>query len=1314
MVRRVSSFADESATDVNGVLRLLRGCEAPHDDLSFFADKRVDGSCEWILTNPTMEAFLRDNSQHPRVVWCFGGPGSGKSVTASFVVEQLLEESRPCAYYYFRSGDQVKNGLGPFLTSIAFQLSESVPEYRRKLSLLGTDSLDVSKASHKVLWKKLFVSTLLQCGSRSPFFIVVDGLDEFHQTKELVQKMFVELGDASVRLRLLLVSRPTLDVDTSIERLSRRINVQRVALDANADDLEMYVRDEMDVMPGLDDFKEKIVMEILAKADRNFLWAHLVVQEILTCQTELQVELALQQVPKDLEPLYERMDRRLADQFRSRPQDQLMGHAIVKWVTCSRRPLHLDELETALADVYPRIMDMRQTIQRLCGEFVSVDKKGTVSMMHSSARDYLLSNSSLRYYVERQQAHQMLFSRCLGVMDFGKQDLNSFEESTRAFLRYAASSWPFHLKQSSNYADQSSLTIVMRFLQGRVVLDWMFMLARAGDIRAIVEASKSLAELLKIVDKADRERSPLTHRVEDKEFLFHWTQDLMRIVGKFGPQITQHPRTVHHLMPAFCPPESVIHRQFRAQAHGTQSNDTPSLLVRGRLKPAWDDCFAKFAVAGECLPHSVLSLDRYFAILTKESGTVHLYYSTTCEIARRLSHGEHVLTMGVDSTMARLATYGFKKTMIWDLSNGRLLLSIENPMHSRALSIAFQTSERGDRLLSFSDDRVVRYCALDALRTQWQCLGESLDSDLTHPHQVNAPYAARFSPDGNQIAISYRGANPAVWFVGSTEPRLVGHFDSRARRTSSQMQQHSRILYVSAFAWHPLTGHLLGAYYGGTIFKWHPQEGDFARFEDVKADHIKSSADGKLFVTSSSDGTFRIWDFEHFTPIYQLRYPVRIQDIEIGRNEARIYDLRQQFCHIWEPTSLLRAVESDDASSDAQSSKESEVQSTTAESVREREDFEPITAFAVQRTCCIYATGDDAGKIMIWNADGDSLAEILDGLMSIEKLAWCDKTQHLASVDLARTIKIRDLRSTAETQPEQKDSPKVLLSFSESDEVLQILFQPDGQALMVVTRTALKLYSLSVKSAPSIIPMSRHGQWILHPQHADIALGFCADEVMVLKWSNPPAFITRSFRRLDGLEASVNTQPRFQSSRQVRQKEVTEYDLTVHKVLVSTQTTLALVEIFGVVQHTQRRSSCLLVDFKAIDPGETSSPIATRAIPTKLADALYTSLGFIDADCLQVVGRASSFAEHRRSVSRHQHDLGTFAFVDRGFWVCSVDMGMTQPGDLELRRHFPVPRDWQNAEWLDMAAVTTSGDFLCPRNGDVAVVSNGFLEEFLE
>ena len=136
-------------------------------------------------------------------------------------------------------------------------------------------------------------------------------------------------------------------------------------------------------MHGEENFEDGIATELVCKADGNFVWANLVLTKVLRCHIQDAVLEALEDVPEELGPLRERMDSTLAKSCR--PSDQAMGKTILIWMACSRHPLNLLNLAEALQPEYANILDMKYNISRDCGEFVVVDSKGVVSMVHSKS-----------------------------------------------------------------------------------------------------------------------------------------------------------------------------------------------------------------------------------------------------------------------------------------------------------------------------------------------------------------------------------------------------------------------------------------------------------------------------------------------------------------------------------------------------------------------------------------------------------------------------------------------------------------------------------------------------------------------------------------------------------------------------------------------------------------------------------------------------------------------------------------------------------------------------------------------------------------
>lgn len=1312
LIEKCKGLSDETSSDASNehemrsVVELLGVEEAPEDDHNWFSDKRVSGTCDFVLEHDAFSSWIEYSENRLSALWCHGRAGSGKSVTASHVINHLIDERRHCAYYYFRSGDQVKNNLTLFLLSIAFQLATISPHFRRKLCRIADEGFDRNKAGYKLLWKKLFVLNFLKTDMKEPIYIVVDGLDELDSAlaKELISKLFVELAECKQPLRLLMVSRLTPEIESAMDRLGRHLRepLKRLPIDGNKADLEVYVQEEMADMCGDDAFKQLTISRVLNKADGNFLWVHLVVQEILDCNIEDDVELALNTVPQELGPLYMRIDQRLADAFRHRPQDKELGRCILTWACCSRFPLLLEELTEALNPEFARIIDIDKTVSRLCGEFVVVDKRHHLNVMHASAREFLISEPDLNYYVHLERSHQSLFRKCIKKLSLSPGSIRQIILKPRDFVKYAAESWPYHLTASRGWLDQDSLAVLLELFQTRAVLDWICILGYTRNLRIMVDASKALVAFLKIVETIDKSRNPLQYRIAQVDLIANWAQDLIRVVGKFGARLLRHPTSIYDLIPAFCPATSAIHTQFASDSSGV----TP--VVHGSLSQNWDDCLAKFTIPGDSLPQQITTLERHFAILTND-GTVRLYHSTTCEYARSFVHGEMVLATCFNIAGDRLATCGLLRTKIWDTRTARHLFTIGNPEYTKVLTMSFNAEDDNNEILTaFWDDTCVRTCSMSSTYFTWALGGPcKVDAD---PHgRANSPRNAQFSPDCTSIAISYRGTYPSIWYLDGS-PRFGARCDRRAGIGPLHGAAHTNFVDAQAFAWHPVSGHLLGIFNDGFVFKWHPILDDF-QLAQIRCNGIKCSADGKLFVTSSGDGTLRIWDFEHFEPIYQLSYPHSIRDIDIDRNEARIYDIRDSYCHAWQPNALLRLLEADDKASDARSNHDSAYQISLNET--EQGFAQPITALQVGCASTNFIVGDEEGVTRFFDVENKKTTNIAEGYIGVEHIAVCEERGIVAIADLGRDIIVTWINSI-----EHLDEIVLPVVISVADSVCQVLFNASGTLICIVTNTALCVYQTGSTQVVGIYPEPRPHYWVNHPADNLLLLGFGGDHVKIVPWTDVLSGVSYPYIRPDSPDAAPFLRTDSRRPSEVYPLSPSETDAAPRKVFVTADRRSFLVEACCSTNQSARQTDYFIVDLEWIERAAALRGIPTRSMPTEITQTIRSALGFVSIDHTIVSqSRRSSTAPMlttRRSVSRPQFTEQTFAFIDSDFWVCTGNVGPDNRRPCHINKHFFLPSDWQNAEWINLATVNSAGSFFCPRNGEVAIVLDGLAWEWTD
>ena len=1273
--------------------------EEPVDDLMFFSDRRMPGSCEWTEEDPTFVSFLEDEVQEPRCLWCTGRPGSGKSVLAASIIQTVQESDIDSAFYFFRFGDQVKNNLNTLLLSLAYQIANALPEYRRRLLRLFDDGLNVQKSAPRLLWQKLFMSTFFKLNLGRPLLIVIDGLDEC-DSFSLFLKFLEDFHTFSGSVRILVLSRSTQSLSSGFEKLSKRLQVSHHQLENMKEDLSMYVVEEMASMHSDEEFRSAIAKELVRKADGNFLWASLVLNEVLHCHTEDAVLEAIEDVPEELEPLYERMDSTLAKSCR--PSDRALGKTILMWIACSRHHLNLLTLAEMLQPEYANILDLKYTISRVCGEFVVVDSKGIISMVHSSARDYLFQDPDLNYHIDGDSSHQLIFTKCITALINASPRIQAGQVKSQALLLYASTSWPYHLEQASDVSDQDSLLLLNQFFQSSAVLSWVYLLSVAGQLRVLVQASKKMAIFLKKIDRLDEARSPLTHRLREKEHLAMWNIDLIRLVGRFGFHLNDQPKLIFKLVAPFCPQDSMMFKQFSNRSAGS------SISVSGLSNNSWDDCLAKFAVHDSKAPLQVKCANRYFAILLSD-GTVILYYASTCEEARRFHHGERVLTWCYNPTGDKLVTYGLTKTIVWVTATGQQLCSFANARRSKAITIAFANGD--DALLICCDDRVIRSLSLDLLDEGWQVLEDVLGEDSFEGKQCGSPRCASFNPSASQIAITYRAIPLAVWAIDEPRPVLVG----RCQRVLVGRQVlSSGGSDVQSITWNPMTGHVLGVYNDGCVFKWHPFEGDYQE-SSISIGRIECSPDGKFFVTSSRDGTLRIWNFYHLTPIYQLSYSAPVKSLAVDLNDTRIYDIRESFCSVWEPNALVRMWEMEDKSSETMSTRESTQLSHVSEATFKT--LQPITALAVELESLSYAAGNDDGLVTHFTKEGAIASELTQTFMTVEHVCWSDDGRYVTASGLARRICVKEVN---QTRPFQMSRP--VMTGKEEDRIRQILLSPTGKFLLVATDHFLNIWSVHGQHIVSTRPQSALHRWCNAPFDNTKVIGFCFAGIQIIDWQE--ATSTRSLT-LDRstVDNATNKLPHDRLHRTPSAQypmSPNETDQTVDKILLTVDGTASLVVTSQSTIQGRRERQYMLVSLANITD-LSSTIVAATALPPDVHGHIRIPLGFVAADASLAARRKSSLQQQTSTtdpassppikVTPRMADQ-VLAFLNHDFWVCTYTLSEARPG--RVKRHFFLPRDWLNLDWLELAVMRTDGVLLCPKNGEVALIDNGLREEWLE
>jgi hypothetical protein len=756
---------------------------------------KMPDSCSWLDSEKYYCDWLANKSLSSSVLWLNGPPGSGKSILATFVIAQLREMDKCCQYYYFRYGQPAMRSPAALLRSLIYQMASSLPQYCSKLLKLVQKGHKFSKAESRLLWQKAVIGILEKFELTEPIYWVIDALDECDDPSK-VASLLSGLSNSRIPLRILMTGRVQ-PLEQDFERLAKNLPVLIVSSSSgrSRDDLRRFVEQEMEFVHCDPAYKIRIAKALLQKANGNFLWSRLVLAEMQDRFDPESIEGALQALPSQLGDLYYRMESTLVGSYKD-PTDKKFARATLSWVVCAHRQLSIHELGQALQPEYP-IANLSRRVSRLCGEFVTIDKRDNIAIVHHTAREFLTTTAGLTLSVDLAQSHLHLFSKCLGVLMEPNLKIRMETSSDMDFVRYAASSWSYHLGRSCAHEDEKFLNMLVEFLRSRSILIWIYMLASWGKLRVLVSASKQLRLFAQRRSMIDHAESVLSKSFQAKDFLESWSVDLIKLVAKFGSHLISHPLSIFTLVPAFCPPESCIHRQFGADG---------GLSITGFSRPTWDDYLVKFSVGRDSQALGILCSDRHFVTLTPNHVTA--WYADTCEEAGKIRHGERVLHMKFSVSGDMLATCGFRTTKVWDLSTMQQLYSFQNQPDILAMDITF--AENDSKILTFSDDGAVRSVLLTSTGV-WQHVAASLgDGILDSRH--GSPKLVAFHPEGSQVAIAYRGVPVLVWNLAPL--KFLGKCKRPGAKDLTQFWAD-----VNALAWNPITGHVVGAYNDGCLFK---------------------------------------------------------------------------------------------------------------------------------------------------------------------------------------------------------------------------------------------------------------------------------------------------------------------------------------------------------------------------------------------------------------------------------------------------------------------------------------------------------------
>lgn len=210
----------------------------------------------WMLRSPEWNDWIECKN---RCLWIHGIPGAGKTVLASYLIEEIkshykaLSEKRCTHIYYYCYFGHNQDEATPFLRWVMNRLcreSNAVPSCIYDMFKHGgTPSLiDLMDALE-----------LMLSASFDTVYITIDAIDESMPRADLLKLLRDLATDARFeKIQLLATSRQYLDIERVMEEVSVEVSMSNPLVD---EDIRTYVQSQLHTLPNFKRWPPNLLVE---------------------------------------------------------------------------------------------------------------------------------------------------------------------------------------------------------------------------------------------------------------------------------------------------------------------------------------------------------------------------------------------------------------------------------------------------------------------------------------------------------------------------------------------------------------------------------------------------------------------------------------------------------------------------------------------------------------------------------------------------------------------------------------------------------------------------------------------------------------------------------------------------------------------------------------------------------------------------------------------------------------------------------------------------------------------------------------------
>jgi hypothetical protein len=435
----LSPFSHLSQQETEKLLEMLPGWNL--SNVKFNESKAcLDGTRRQLLDD--IQTWVHDPDGN-RILWLFGGAGTGKSSVANSVAVFFYRLKRLGASFRFNRDIAGLNNPENLFGNLSYQLAHFDTQLKREILYRIERMGHVAGSSLRTQARELIVETINASKLLGPVVLVIDALDEAgtpQSRKEMLEAMAVEFSNLPGSIKIVITSRNQPDIRDSLKECSKEICIEDA--EGTEGDINAYIKYRLSRIHQLSQDQCLRTLETLCDhAGQLFIWAS------VTCNfIEEGNDPALQLIHLGLSghentvtqsPL-EKLHRLYNDILRNAISSQAIKafKYVVGSILILERPLTCMELDSLLGlgnestgyavtlpdgDVIHLsssnvIISSLQSIF-MAGSTSHAGMSGTVRILHQSLYDFLTSSESHEFQIDIEKQSQIVSICCLKILN---------------------------------------------------------------------------------------------------------------------------------------------------------------------------------------------------------------------------------------------------------------------------------------------------------------------------------------------------------------------------------------------------------------------------------------------------------------------------------------------------------------------------------------------------------------------------------------------------------------------------------------------------------------------------------------------------------------------------------------------------------------------------------------------------------------------------------------------------------------------------------------------------------------------------------